>query len=897
MNKLIAGLLLALASLPAAAATLIVSQPNLTVSTTGNVEHIVCAGSGCALTGTPFTLSGGTGASITAQAVVDANHANVTISAGSNSTNTGGVLTLADTISGATVPIQVWALEHQTVFSGQSTTSVGAAGSTTGAGDGGAWTDVQGGVWFTAGGSPLAVVPSVGGSGCATVPLVNIAAPNGTGPRKITAAATAVISGGSVVSTTMTNLGRDYVSIAAPTSSGGSCTGVTYAVPTLSGHMLESVQGNAPFGGDGLQGYLLRPFSVSSINQRSVQYSLVTSTTDGGACDVRVNPTTAQLYAISWFISDSTGDGFMRVWYGNNYQGSTGSQTLLANLPITGALIGHIVSCDASATGFAPSTVTAVVTDITTGTVLTQGTFSDNSPGVQTTGQAGTGYNSARMAVTELDTFIQQSVLATPTAVGLNISNQCFALTGQGTNWLTSTPVFTISGGTASKVSQSISTDTTAQLCVSTGNVAANMIITDPSLGETGVVALTAMQVPAATASLLTITSQGATVAGGAATFANSPCTYYLYRSPFSNQVPPSDPNATLIAMQTSVTNCVAPANVVDTTATAEPAFYKWYYCDASAQCVYGAQVPVVIPATTNRYLLVIGDSTAKGTLEPDYQQWLVNAVVGSGGTSCSNTIGTITGGTGSGAVLHYNIVGGVVQYAFVWPQGLGWTGAIPTITPVCAGTPEVVTLDVGGGEGMALQTAFNAMYPGNNLVLINAAVGGSASVAWRPHGGGGNNSYYLEAALAKASYASSGTPFTVIYRIGANDSNQPLAPSAFQVNVADTMQYVLAHGGSKMILAPPFYRAACSSATEQAILNLQLYAGVEQNIVTANPGQAFLGSTGGFPAFIAAPWLLNTDCLHPNSGGGGMAAVMDANIIGRVMGLQPVTTAAPIFH
>ena len=83
------------------------ASPNaLTSGSTGAV--VTLTGTGTAWTsGTPgapaFTLSGGTGASITSQSVTDATHASITVSAGS----TSGTLTVTDPTTGATAQISV----------------------------------------------------------------------------------------------------------------------------------------------------------------------------------------------------------------------------------------------------------------------------------------------------------------------------------------------------------------------------------------------------------------------------------------------------------------------------------------------------------------------------------------------------------------------------------------------------------------------------------------------------------------------------------------------------------------------------------------------------------------------------------------------------------------------
>jgi lysophospholipase L1-like esterase len=91
------------------------------ISTGGN-RTIAVTGSTTAFTGTPFTLSGGTGASIVSQSVTDGTHASVVVNPGT----ANGTLTLTDTGSGANTTISVSApsiaVSPSTVLVGTTTT-------------------------------------------------------------------------------------------------------------------------------------------------------------------------------------------------------------------------------------------------------------------------------------------------------------------------------------------------------------------------------------------------------------------------------------------------------------------------------------------------------------------------------------------------------------------------------------------------------------------------------------------------------------------------------------------------------------------------------------------------------------------------------------------------------
>ena len=82
-------------------ASFTVNPAQLAVSSTANIITLV--GTGTTWSGTPFTISGGTGASITAQTVTDNTHASITVSAGSAT----GTLTVSDGTN--TAPITVLA--------------------------------------------------------------------------------------------------------------------------------------------------------------------------------------------------------------------------------------------------------------------------------------------------------------------------------------------------------------------------------------------------------------------------------------------------------------------------------------------------------------------------------------------------------------------------------------------------------------------------------------------------------------------------------------------------------------------------------------------------------------------------------------------------------------------
>lgn len=853
MNKILAGLGLLLFSHAAFGSSIVISPPFLQSGQTGVVLSVV--GVGTNFSGTPFSKSGGT-LVITAQTVTDATHATITVTTG-NATQTG--VTISD-LGGDTYVLFVFNLDHDTVASGLTRVLPVATGGTI---DSGALTDTCSvACWGVAGGSVLLAPVTTAGS-YTVVPAITFAAANGSYPGHPTATATATLFGGGLANPlTLTNGGRDYVSLVAPTASGGTGSGAVFGTPTITGNTLQTAGGTCSNTAFGSQCWLLRPSSVNTLNQMISVKFVQTASTDRPTIVARVSTGTAQLYSCQVSLG-------VTCFYLNNYV--SGSAPIVTSGAAAAAVIGHEYLFQLAVTGSSPSTVHEYLFDLTTSTVIANSFGTDSSAGVQTSNQVGVGYVSSIQAIEEVTSFIG-GMVCSPSAVNLNIASQSVSCTAVGTSWTPGTPgtpVFTTTGSASACAitAQTITSTTAVTFTINTGATAGSCVINDPSTGGSGLVQVTALVAPAALITNVPGTAANIS-ATGPATFANSPLAYRVYRSPNVNFNPATDPQAVLISTQTGVSGGVTPTPVVDSTPPTGISFYVWQVTDNSGQVGYGLEAGATIYVPWGGGNIgTIGDSISVGHTAVALIQRIVDPVVVSGGSGFTSTPSCpVTGGGPNpmGGHITVHVTAGSIDYAYPDDQPFEYGFTSESVPATCTvtgggGTGGVITLNSGGGWGLALQQILQEQFGMKGVYVIQAGRGGTAASSWQPG-----------STLLNRAYAMFGSPAltpVIIMQFGPNDANGGVTQAQYITNMENILTDIVGRG-YKVIVLPPMYNRG---ATQVQNALIQQYVAAIPTIVAQYPGQVTEGSNSLWNWSIFYNPSMFTDGLHPNDAGYGI--------------------------
>lgn len=224
---------------------------------------------------------------------------------------------------------------------------------------------------------------------------------------------------------------------------------------------------------------LRRPTSEKYQNQGITEYFQM-STTGYYTVGLRVLDANTSYYYSTISRADNT-----------LYLGRTigGSSTAISTKAITGLNNTTNYRLNFEVSGINPTTLTALLYNDDTNTLIDSLTTTDSNASLQTTGSyLITGFSTG-VALDWDRAFAYYndgtSISLSPTFAYINQSVSV-TITGVGTNWLTSNPTFTVSGGTgASITSRTINSDTSATITLSVGSASGTLTITDPSSNNT----------------------------------------------------------------------------------------------------------------------------------------------------------------------------------------------------------------------------------------------------------------------------------------------------------------------------------------------------------------------------------------------------------------------------
>lgn len=457
----------------APAATFNLSPTSIYKASTGNT--ITLTGTGTAWSagtpGTPtFTLSGGTGASITAQVVASATSATITVSAGSAT----GTLTITDPSTSLTATITV---TNTGLAASASTVDVSSTGnSITVTGTGTAWTPgTPGSPTLTLSGGTAAAITAqtLASTTSGTITLdagisagpLTITDPTGGGTVTIT-----VVDPSASLSVTDSFTDTDGVAITAHTPDTGGTWSLHPSSVSGAAAIIATNRIRANHSGDNIFYHSNDPATPDYIVEADLRVlTLVAGNLVGvhGRCSTSVKTNYFFGYSTdsAWHLFKNVSGSFTDL--GSFSQVLSTSTTYHIKLEMLGSTINGYVD------GVLRITATdSAITAAGKCGIWMQGAIT-NSTGIH------------------LDNFTARdsSLSIAPSSVVTGTTGNSIVVTGFGTSWSAGTPgtpTFTLSGGTgASITAQTVTNATTATLTITAGSAPGALTITDPSTSAT----------------------------------------------------------------------------------------------------------------------------------------------------------------------------------------------------------------------------------------------------------------------------------------------------------------------------------------------------------------------------------------------------------------------------
>jgi lysophospholipase L1-like esterase len=240
--------------------------------------------------------------------------------------------------------------------------------------------------------------------------------------------------------------------------------------------------------------FLLRPTGENQQDQRMV-VAIPTGQPVGGQMIV-LRYIDASNFYFAWFNTS----GSFYIW-----RVAGGSLSQVGSTVTFTYNSAKAYSVDFTAEGVSPTTLTAVLTNVTDSTTVGTVSTTDSTAAMQTTGRYGLTANGSfaeTIGTVQLYNAAAAGFTASPTTVNVSTVGAVITLVGAGTAWTGGT-TFTVSGvsGT-SKTAQSVTDGTHATITITTGATAGTLTISDGAVTQTIAVVFPALTVAITDANL-----------------------------------------------------------------------------------------------------------------------------------------------------------------------------------------------------------------------------------------------------------------------------------------------------------------------------------------------------------------------------------------------------------